>query len=114
MPIERREIRLTGDELIQATSGYARFTPGVLPDGQILSVTVALTPQGQPVVTATVLLTETPDRPPIEVLLAYESLCELLIRFCRDEGIPMPRKSNKTAQVVGASLTLVIDQGAVA
>jgi hypothetical protein len=111
MPIERREIRLTDAELIQAMAAYARLTPGVLPDGQLLGMSASRSPAGAPIVTASVLLTAEPNGPPIEVRLAYESLFELLIRFCREEGIPMPRSGNKAAHVVGNSLYLVIDQG---
>jgi hypothetical protein len=111
MPIERREISLHTHELMQAVASYARQTPGALPVGEILGVCPSQASSGRPSVVVSVMLSAEPDGPPIDVRLTYESVFELLIRFCREEGIPMPRSGKKEARVVGALLTLLIEQG---
>ncbi len=111
MPIERREISLHTHELMQAVASYARLTPGVLPSGRILAVCPTMACANGPTVLVSVMLAAEPDGPPIDVRLTYESVFELLIRFCRDEGIPMPRSGSKSARVVDKNLALVIEQG---
>ncbi len=109
MPIERREIRLTEQELIHAIQAYGRQTPGVLPIGVLLGTDVADRTPDPPRVTVAVRLAADPDQPPVDVRISDQSLFELLIRFCMEEGIPLPRAGTKTAWVMDGLVTLVIE-----
>jgi hypothetical protein len=109
MPIERRDIRFTPDELVRAISSYARQTPGVLPHGRLNSVAVAQAQDTAPVVTATVIPPAKTQSTPIEVQLSQDSILEMMIRFCKEESIPVPRNGRKAARVTEGLLTLIID-----
>jgi hypothetical protein len=110
MPVERREIRLSNDEVMAAVSAYARLTPGILPSGKLQNVLVAVS-AARPCVTASVALVGDPSGPLVAVSISYESIVELVIRFCQEEGIPMPRGGSKHASIMDGLLTLVIDHG---
>ncbi len=111
MPLERREICLTNDELLEAIEFYGRQTPGVLPAGALLEVVVANHAPERPSVTATIRCTYDPVGPPVEVILNDQSVLELLLRFCVEEGIPIPRGGDKKTSVIDGLLTLVISYG---
>jgi hypothetical protein len=110
MPIERREVRLDNTELMQAVASYALQTPGVLPNGNLVRVQVVHAAPGAPSVTAAVCPSAEPQASPIEVRLSHDSVLELLVRFCKEEGIPVPRSGAKAVTVIAGLLTLVIDQ----
>jgi hypothetical protein len=110
MPIERREVRLDNTELMQAVASYAHQTPGVLPTGSLVGVQVRNHDPGAPSVTAAVRLAAEPQALPIEVRLSHDSVLELMVRFCKEEGIPVPRAGAKAVTVIAGLLTLVIDQ----
>lgn len=109
MPIERREIRLAEDELMRAIISYGRQTPGVLPPGPVLRVALQHVPDAAPCVTATVLLAADREEPPVDVRLQASNVLEMLVRYCQEEGIPIPRGGQKSTSVIGGMLTLVID-----
>lgn len=109
MPIERREICLTDEELMRAVQAYGRQTPGLLPIGPMLSVRVVVKAPNIPVVTVSIRLAGDSAEPPVDVCLGDESIFELLVRFCLDEGVPMPRGGKKVAQVIDGMLAMVID-----
>ncbi len=111
MPHERREIRLFEDELLQAIEVYGRQTPGVLPTGPLLGVSVAGKAPEPPVVTVTVRCAADPSGSPVEIVLNDESVFEVLVRFCLEEGIPIPRGGKKTTSVIDGLLALVINYG---
>jgi len=111
MPFERREIRLTNDELLQAIEVYGRQTPGVLPTGPLLGVVVANSALEMPVVTVTVRCAADMTGPPVDIVLNHESVFEVLVRFCLEEGIPIPRGGRKTTSVLDGLLALVINYG---
>ncbi len=111
MPLERREIRFRNEELLRAIASYGRLTPGVLPEGALQGVSVALGAQGAPAVTVLVALAVGGPGESVEVHLSSDSILELMIGFCRQEGIPMPRSASKHAAVFDSLLGLVIEHG---
>ena len=104
MPIERRTISLLEDELRQAVEAFRRVTPDVLPAGALRAVRVegSSTP---PVVTVSVQAAGHA----LDVRLRDASVLALLIRFCSENNVPIPKRGNKVVRVVDGLLTLVID-----
>jgi hypothetical protein len=104
VPIERRYISLLEDELRQAVEAFRRVTPDVLPAGALRAVRV----EGggaRPALTASVQVAEHV----VDIRLRDTSVLGLLVRFCLENNVPIPKRGNKVVTVVDGLLTLVID-----
>jgi len=106
VPIERRTISLLEDELRQAVEAFRRVTPDVLPAGALRAVRIE-GGDAAPVLTASVQAGERV----LDVRLRDTSVLALLIRFCLENNVPIPKRGNKAVRLVDGLLTLVIDYG---
>ncbi len=109
MPIERRTISLLGDELQQAVEAFRRVTPDALPTGALRAVRVEDDGTGAPVVTVFVQTRGGTDEQSTSTRLRDATVLSLLIRFCLENNIPIPKRGKKMVAVVGGLLTLIVD-----
>ncbi|MBV9116960.1 MAG: hypothetical protein JOY63_06310 [Acetobacteraceae bacterium] len=94
------------DELRQAVEAFRRVTPDVLPAGALRAIRVE-DGDASPVLTASVQAGERV----LDVRLRDTSVLALLVRFCLENNVPIPKRGNKAVRLVDGLLTLVIDYG---
>ncbi len=104
MPTEIRKIIFTKAEIQAAAVDHCHHNRITMPNANIGDVVVHEDDE------ATVVLTFTTSNPahPNEVKLDRENAAAALIRFCRDLGIPLPRRGRKILKHEGDSLALMV------
>jgi hypothetical protein len=113
MPIERRQILLSDEELAHAVDAYRNASPSFLPPGSILQVNVGTRPghcaTGGGVMTVGVCLTYGETEQRMDVTVRETDIVNLLVRFCPENNVLLPRSAPKTAAAVDGKLALVIE-----
>lgn len=117
MPLEQRKIILTRDETEQALLSFRRSREAFLPEGQIRDFRVAALaaeqgPEADGDAAAELVVALTPpDDPgaaPERVSLSGPNLTGMLIKFCLENNIPVPKNSQRRSCVHEGLLTLFI------
>lgn len=106
MTIERREIILTGNELPDAVRAHARSEPSFLPRGVITEVAVHT--DEEPISITLRLEGAKRDADEVRILLDKEKCVPILLRFCLEHNIPVPKSGRKLVKII------VIPSGGVA
>lgn len=96
MPIERRDIILINEEALLAVRAQARMEPWLFPPGQIIAVDIN---KNEEPLLVTVATAGAPNKRE-SVALNRQQAVEVLIRFCLENNIPLPRLGYKTAIIV--------------
>jgi hypothetical protein len=97
MSIERREIILTGNELPDAVRAHARGETDFLPIGIITDIAVHTDEEP---VAVTIKLQGAAAAEPVRVLLDKDKCMDVLLRFCLERNIPLPRAGRKLVKVI--------------
>ena len=108
MPSEIRQIIFRNDELTEAIDSYRVFAAEELPAGDVVSCTL----DSHYSVTVKLGFAEKGDPETSEVELPPSSVAAALLAFCIGKGIPIPRYSDKSIQIIGDNIALVIRMGA--
>ncbi len=98
MPLERREVVLIGDELTDAVRAHAHADPGMLPSGVIVGV--AVNTDDEPIAVTIKLTGTRPDAEGACIYLQKEQCLPILIRFCTEHNIPVPRAGRKSVKIL--------------
>lgn len=113
MPLEKRQIILSENELLHALSAYRNVNTKFLPGGDILQVTIAARCADRPaegvVVTVSIQMCYGDSQQKIDVPLRDADILSLLVRFCLENNVPIPRSGAKAAGAVDGKLALLID-----
>lgn len=109
MPRETRQIALSDDELLQAVQSYRRMQPNFLPQGPVLRTSFAHTEELGTHLTVTVRMRYGASEQEIEVQVQETDLLAMLIRFCLENNIPVPRRGEKKAQLIDGAAVLHIE-----
>jgi hypothetical protein len=109
MPIEHREVVVDENELHLAVGAFVRVWPMSFPEGRYAAAKLASTPDG-PVVEALFDSTEGTNQSN-RFCLDSGMLIEVLVRFCHENNIPVPRAGRKSVQVSQSSVSLKIVLG---
>ena len=102
MPLERREIVLIGDELTNAVHAFAHADPGLLPNGVIIGV--AVYSEEEPIAVTIKLAGTKPDAEGTCIYLQKEQCLPILVRFCSEHNIPVPRAGRKMVKILSLPL----------
>jgi hypothetical protein len=108
MPSELRRIVFSNDELRSALEDYLKGQKTPLPLGVITSVQLSDAPQG----TVFLYLAGREDNDRASLALSPEKIAAALLRFCKRQRIPVPRRANKSLIVTGDNVALDIRTGA--
>ena len=95
MPREVRFITFSEAEVVQAINAYSRITPGVLPDGEV--VTIGGDDQSDFFVIMKTFYGQGFQE--ITVNLDSFHVVEMLVRYCIENNIPVARQAVKTYKV---------------
>ena len=109
MPRETRQIALSDDELLHAIQSYRRMQPNFLPHGPILRTSFARTEELGLHLTVAVRMRYGANEQEIEVRAQEADLLALLIRFCLENNVPVPRRGEKQARIVDGAAVLHIE-----
>jgi hypothetical protein len=112
MPIEKRQILLSEDEVIHAIVAYRNVTPAFLPRGDILKLSVSPTTHDGPggaEVTVTICMRYGSTEQMVDLKVDPADIVNLLIRFCLENNIPMPRQGTKATVLIDGMLALAIE-----
>lgn len=109
MPRETRQIALSDDELIQAIRSYRRMQPDFLPQGPVLRASFTRTEDLDTRLTVAVRMRYGASEQEVEVQLQEADLLPLLVRFCLENNIPVPRRGEKKAQLIDGAAVLHIE-----
>lgn len=91
MPIELRRIILSTDELERAVNSYRRITNELLPDGDV--DTISVNPDGTLQITVNMSYSTPSKRADFDI--NTDHVRDMLIRFCLENNIPIPRNGEK-------------------
>ena len=105
MPRERREILLSEAELVDAIQSYRRMQTDVLPAGEIVAVEV----QSADCIKVSILMEYGDCEQQADFVLSGARVIEVLIRFCIENNIPIPRCGKKSLQITAGELCLKIE-----
>ena len=106
MTRELRRITLSAQELTEAVGGYRKVDNKFLPPGKICEV--AATPEH---VTTKIEMKYVDSVHVLEFNIPYSKLTDVLINFCVERGIPVPRVGKKAAVLVETEVALEINVG---
>jgi hypothetical protein len=115
MPIERRQILLSSEELAHALDAYRRVNTTFLPQGDVLKVAVGPGADkhipGGVELTASIRMRYGGSEHEADFMIGGTELLELLIRFCLENNIPVPREGAKFAALIDGAVALRIEYG---
>lgn len=106
MTRELRRITLSAQELTEAVGGYRKVDNKFLPPGKICEV--AATAEH---VTTKIEMKYVDSVHVLEFNIPYVKLTDVLINFCVERGIPVPRVGKKSAVLVESEVALEINVG---
>jgi hypothetical protein len=113
MPVERRQILLSDEELTHAVEAYRGVNPGFLPQGDLLQVKVGPGAgdhaAGAVAVAITIRMCYGQSQQEVDVPIREIDVMHLLIRFCLENNIPIPRLGTKSAALIDGTLALQIE-----
>lgn len=102
MPSETRTIFFEQDELIDAANAYRDAAERPLSRGKLTEV------RAEPAAFDRIVLRYITDAGNAEVALSYAQMTELLIRRCKELGIPLPRLGRKHIIPADDGMALVV------
>ena len=102
MPLETRRITLTDSELYVAVGQYRDANPLGFPEGKLTSCHA--TGQGLELI----FRSRDATREPHQHRVSRSEAMRILIQFCLDQKVPMPRRGEKTYHVDGSKACLEI------
>lgn len=105
MPIERRRILFSDDEVVAAAVSHCRATGIAVPDAEVEDVDVCLTPGCAVTLTFAV---SSPDQAD-ELSIDTDTLVSALISFCRLNAIPLPKAPHKHIEPKDGLLSMVFN-----
>lgn len=105
MPVERRRIIFSEDEVISAMLNHCRHSGIPLPDAEVEGLDIAMEEDCSVALTFAVTSPEEPD----EVCLDAETVLNAVIGFCRMRSIPLPRAAIKRLEPMKGDLSMVFD-----
>ena len=106
MPIERREITLSADELQDAVISYMRVSKDEFPVGRLVSIDAVDADGAQGL--AIRINPRNCGSQEITIHLEAARMVDTLIRFCVENNIPVPRDGRKRARFSAGSASLLI------
>lgn len=111
MPLERRHIILSAEEVLQAIASYRRTTPEFLPRGAILGFRLdePEAPGGAPALTVSVEMSYGRTQQVTELRAEGTDVVQMLVRCCVENNIPIPRRGAKRAALIDGALALLIE-----
>jgi hypothetical protein len=104
MARERRKIILSKREVIDAVRSFRRVNHGFLPFGNIVDCTIA----GNGGVSVAIAMAYGQETREMSFALKESDVLELLIRFCIENNIRIPKHGAKAPVVVDGELALAI------
>ncbi len=107
MATELRRIFLSSDELLKATHSYLRVNVELVGAVSVSSTHVCK----DGTLSVRFVRTAQPGKPKGDILLQKEQVVELLIRFCMENNIPIPRNGKKAVVVRDRGIALQIKVG---
>ncbi len=105
MPIERRRIIFSHDEVVNAVLGHCRLSGIALPDAEVEGVDIAMDGDCSVQLTFAVESPEQAD----QVCIDAEAVLNAVIGFCRMRSIPLPRAAAKRLEPMDGELSMVFD-----
>jgi hypothetical protein len=112
MPIEQRQIMLSEAEVLQALESYRRTRTDFLPNGDVTGLALKPPPRdGSVHLVVSVVMVYGQTRHTISIEIAEADVVHLLIRFCLENNIPIPKIGRKSAGIIDGMLALVIWSG---
>ena len=104
MPIEIRKLVFTTAELQDVVVSHCLSGNIPLPDAPIVGIEVS----NEPEATVTINFQAADPAQPSALRLTREQVAAAIIRHCRDNRIPMPRRGQKLVQAQGDGLALMV------
>jgi hypothetical protein len=104
MPREIRQIILTKEELVGAINSYKRTSPEALPQGDVLSY--AVNPNGGLKLRMKIYYGASGQQ--IEIDLDERHVIQILVKFCLENNIMLPRNSSRSYKVINEEFVLII------
>lgn len=112
MPIERRQIILSEAEVLLAIESYRRTRSEFLPHGEVTGLALKPAPRdGGAQLAVNVGMVYGQTRHTIAIEAAEADIVHLLIRFCLENNIPIPKIGRKSAGIIDGMLALIIHSG---
>lgn len=108
MPRETRQIILSDEELLQAIRSYRRVRPAVLPQGDILSTSLETIEGGHTRLNVVVQMRYGTSQLEAVIGLQEADLLALLIRFCLENNVPVPRRGEKSVASMDGEVALLV------
>ena len=105
MPREIRQIILSKDEFIGAIKSYKRTSPAALPHGDVTSYTV----DSKGTLQLDMKTYYGGGQQKIQISLDGKHVIQILVRFCIENNIMLPMKSNKTYKSINDEFVLMIE-----
>jgi hypothetical protein len=115
MPIEIHQILLSSEEVTHALNAYRQVNTTFLPQGDVVKVKVgpaadAHAPGGVEL-TVSIAMQYGSSQHKADFTIGVADIVELLIRFCLENNIPVPRLGTKAAELIDGALALRIEYG---
>lgn len=104
MPVEIRRIILSEEELKRALNSYRRMTKGFLPDGDFEQVEV----KNDGTLNVKIGMNYSGQEKMADFEVTSDHACDILIRFCVENNIPIPREGTKKPIEAAGRLVLQI------
>lgn len=105
MPIERRRIIFSEDEVISAILIHCRHSGIPLPDAEVDGLDIAMDEDCSVALSFAVSSPGEPD----QVCLDAETVLSAAIGYCRMRSIPLPRAATKRLEPMNGDLSMVFD-----
>lgn len=105
MPIERRRILFSDDEIVAAAVSHCRATGIAVPDAEVEDIDVSLKPDCAVTLTFAV---SSPDQSD-ELSIDTDTLVNALVSFCRLNAIPLPKSAQKHIEPKDGLLSMVFN-----
>lgn len=103
MPIERRRILFSDDEIVEAAIAHCRRSGIAVPQADVESVEIDTDSDCALTLTFAVELPDQSD----ELRLDSDTLLSALISYCRLSAVPLPRAADKRLERKDGALTMV-------
>jgi len=105
MPTEMRKVVFTNAEVLEAVRSYNAKAKEKLPTGEILSFKISV---DNDVIAITIDISDDKSGKTLGVRLTESYIAAVLMSYCVDHKIPIPRAGDKSLQIIGDSIALSI------
>ncbi len=103
MPLERRRIIFSDDEVVSAALAHCKSSGIAIPDAAVEAADVAIDEDCSLTMTFAVTSPDQSD----EVHIDSETLLQALVSFCRVAAVPLPRAASKRLEPMDGALSMV-------